>query len=193
MWKAESPEVLAHYAQLAQAKKDEHQILYPDYKCEPRKSSEIKRRKNKSKISLVSASTPEQWQLAEANMVSDASASSFSGSPMPECAMEGSNTLAVSNAFDLVATATDFVADNNFAADTLGDFNFNIAADAGTFLSEGEFNTASFDFDAGAADEMADYMNFSMEDSDFDAEQYSALFRNPDDLPEVPESSWALF
>lgn len=45
MWKHECEEVKDYYKKLAEEEKANHRLLYPDYKCSPRKSSEIKKRK----------------------------------------------------------------------------------------------------------------------------------------------------
>lgn len=48
MWRNESAEVRGYYRKLAEDEKLNHRIQYPDYKCSPRKSSEIKKRKRGS-------------------------------------------------------------------------------------------------------------------------------------------------
>ena len=45
MWRNECIEVKDYYKKLAEEEKANHQLQYPDYKCSPRKSSEIKKRK----------------------------------------------------------------------------------------------------------------------------------------------------
>ncbi len=52
-WAKEPTAVKDHYTQLAALEKNEHFLKYPDYKCSPRKSSEIKRRKIKKTVSVV--------------------------------------------------------------------------------------------------------------------------------------------
>jgi hypothetical protein len=54
MWRNESDEVKDHYKELAEQEKSKHQTQYPDYKCSPRKSAEIKKRKRSSKECLIS-------------------------------------------------------------------------------------------------------------------------------------------
>ncbi|KAH8802873.1 hypothetical protein F5884DRAFT_488224 [Xylogone sp. PMI_703] len=50
MWQAESPDIKEHYKKLAEEEKSRHHQQYPTYKCSPRKSSDIKRRKQFSKL-----------------------------------------------------------------------------------------------------------------------------------------------
>jgi hypothetical protein len=53
MWRNESAEVRAHFQTLAEEEKSNHHLRYPEYKCSPRKSSEIKKRKATSKKTSV--------------------------------------------------------------------------------------------------------------------------------------------
>lgn len=53
MWRTESAEVKAHYKQLADQEKYNHQLHHPGYKCSPRKSSEIHKRKKSSKKTMI--------------------------------------------------------------------------------------------------------------------------------------------
>jgi len=46
MWKAESKQTKIHYKHLADVEKITHAQMFPGYRCTPRKSSAIKRRKN---------------------------------------------------------------------------------------------------------------------------------------------------
>jgi hypothetical protein len=53
MWREESVEVKAKYKKLADEEKFKHQLEYPNYKCSPRKSAEIKKRKRSVKESMI--------------------------------------------------------------------------------------------------------------------------------------------
>lgn len=206
MWKAERPEVREQYKQRAEQEKRAHALLYPDYKCEPRKSSEIKRRNQKNKIKLVSTSTPEHWQnidetqaLVAAGSVDPtvfdiaADATNFLSDDIFGADVAESATFGESAAFDVAADTTDFLADIEFTADALIDFNFDIASDVGTFLTEGQLDASSLDYSSAEIEQMADYMGVSVEDGDLPLEEYAALYRDPSDLPEVPESLWGMF
>lgn len=46
MWKKETPEIKATYKAQADAEKEMYRKLYPGYKCVPRKSADIKKRRN---------------------------------------------------------------------------------------------------------------------------------------------------
>jgi hypothetical protein len=48
MWRNERAEVRDYYKKLAEEEKANHRLQYPDYKCSPRKPSEIKKRKRSS-------------------------------------------------------------------------------------------------------------------------------------------------
>jgi hypothetical protein len=59
MWKNESQAVKGNYKKLADEEKAKHQLRYPTYKCSPRKSSEIKKRKRSTKGCLdITEETP---------------------------------------------------------------------------------------------------------------------------------------
>jgi hypothetical protein len=45
MWRGERPEIREYYKMLAEEEKAKHRLQYPDYKCSPRKPSDIKKRK----------------------------------------------------------------------------------------------------------------------------------------------------
>jgi hypothetical protein len=45
MWRNECAEVREYYKTLAEEEKANHMLQYPDYKCSPRKSSQLKKRK----------------------------------------------------------------------------------------------------------------------------------------------------
>jgi hypothetical protein len=90
MWRSESNEVRAHYAQLAEEEKTKHRIQYPGYKCSPRKSSQIKKRKTSKKeeapvevqISAVAAKNCLETTVTDTTNVGAhyAQANSFQGS-----------------------------------------------------------------------------------------------------------------
>jgi hypothetical protein len=54
MWHSEPDDVRARYQKLAEEEKSKHALQYPEYKCAPRKASEIKKRKRGSKKTLIS-------------------------------------------------------------------------------------------------------------------------------------------
>jgi hypothetical protein len=49
MWRNESAAIRHHFQKLAEEEKAKHQISFPNYKCSPRKSTEIKKRKTSTK------------------------------------------------------------------------------------------------------------------------------------------------
>lgn len=57
MWRHESPAVKSHFAQLAEEEKNNHGKKHPNYKCTPRKSSQIKKRKTAKQSNVDSQST----------------------------------------------------------------------------------------------------------------------------------------
>ena len=54
MWRNEPAEVKARFQKLAEEEKSKHALQYPEYKCSPRKSSKIKKRKRGCKKTLIS-------------------------------------------------------------------------------------------------------------------------------------------
>ncbi|TAQ90053.1 hypothetical protein B7494_g1591 [Chlorociboria aeruginascens] len=56
MWRDEPAEVRNHYQKLAEEDKSSHKRKHPDYRCSPRKSSEIKKRKTASLETILEAS-----------------------------------------------------------------------------------------------------------------------------------------
>lgn len=54
MWRNEPAKVKAHYKKLADLEKTKHQLQHPNYKCSPRKSSEIQKRKRSFTETLTS-------------------------------------------------------------------------------------------------------------------------------------------
>jgi hypothetical protein len=58
MWRQESPEVKAHFAELADEEKRAHMLKYPDYKYRPRKSVSKKSPARKGSISTPKVKTP---------------------------------------------------------------------------------------------------------------------------------------
>lgn len=53
MWQAETNDVRAKYKKLAEFEKNEHLRLYPNYRYQPRKPSEKKRRMSKKKADAI--------------------------------------------------------------------------------------------------------------------------------------------
>lgn len=73
MWQQESPAIKEQYKRLAEEEKARHRQKYPSYKCSPRKSSEIKRRKSYSKyldyhVNHSSDAAPEIEDLDGSNL-----------------------------------------------------------------------------------------------------------------------------
>jgi hypothetical protein len=83
MWRGEPEEVKAHYAQLAEGEKNNHRILYPGYKCTPRKSSQIKKRKsckestNTQQDELIEVHAPAVAARSQSGQISAASAAKY--------------------------------------------------------------------------------------------------------------------
>ena len=58
MWSNESAEVRFRYKKLADDEKFKHQQMYPGFKCAPRKSSDIKKRKTRTKVTSLVVRSP---------------------------------------------------------------------------------------------------------------------------------------
>lgn len=156
MWRAEIDEVKAHYYHLAKLEKEQHHRRHPDYKCEPRKSSEIKRRKTKTitiEHSIIDAVQPTDMATASA-AVSDA--------PMTQFVLENDGSLATSNIFNVTDNATVQSAVNNSAVadNALAMFNFDIAADTTNHWAD----AYDFDLTTGVVDNILEGFNFDIAD-----------------------------
>jgi hypothetical protein len=72
MWRGEPDNVKAHYAKLAEEEKTNHRIVYPGYKCSPRKSSQIKKRKTCKENTDAKHAEPESASLPPVEVQSHA-------------------------------------------------------------------------------------------------------------------------
>jgi hypothetical protein len=67
MWSQESPAILAQYRQLAAELKAKHLEKYPNWKCSPRKSSQIKRRAQSKALQSAADNNADASTTSEPN------------------------------------------------------------------------------------------------------------------------------